>query len=172
MSEELPIIVGLGIVCGFITGMVIGVCGGLPVVGGSILLWLLSLRAPVSVPMYRYVAPVALPLVGMLILGMVGYGIGCLVAIILQVIADDRRFSYSEPLARTSALGLALACAVFALLVWALLGTGWRDLGSGALSRLAASRPAVGPLFGFGAIGATLGLMQQIGQYLLCSLDG
>jgi hypothetical protein len=95
MCAALFVIVGLGIGCGFVTGVLIGF-SPLTVLALCFGFWIISMLKPLFAPIYKYVMPVGLSLVGTLTYGIVGFGAGYIVAAILQLIADHRRFSTLE----------------------------------------------------------------------------
>jgi hypothetical protein len=60
---------------------------------GSIIFWLTAFFSPLSIPVYKGILPAILPIVGMLTYGAIGFVCGWGIYLILNTVADWRRFN-------------------------------------------------------------------------------
>jgi hypothetical protein len=119
----------------------------------GLLSWLFSLLSPMSFQLYKYVLPMAMPLLGAALLGISGMGIGYAVAFFLRIIGDVRRlifmvmagaqrpdstqYHFVRDVIIRPAIGFAAACTAIALTLHK-LGVLWGSPGSGEFAAIIA----------------------------------
>lgn len=183
-----------GCLAGLGTGAVVKLCPPnsplvtpLLALGGiCAVLWVVSMISPMVPPLYKLLGSTALPLIGAVAFGIVGFGAGFALAAVLQLVADFRRFVIMERAATMGfnvpgvmsvesiiareATSLVVAAVGVGVLLKSGMGVEWLSPGSGQFGGWVPRESATGSLLGLTLLGGILGGARQCIESLVAYL--